>query len=161
MRSLLLLLLFVSPLFGAAQDVEAASNPASLAKEMLRLISAGNDDWEAFRDLFVPTVHFTVVSESAAQGMNARSFALEDFVRLFKSSADRSFVETQLKAQIDEYNGIAHVWQTYEVDVNGSTNQGVNSIQMIYHHDRWWIANVNWANNTNGVPLPEKYLPKE
>lgn len=134
-------------------------SPESTCKEVLRLISTGNEDWEAFRSLFVASATFSVVSEHAGNGPQATTFALEDFVRIFLSGSDRSFTETELRAEVNTYNGIAQVWQTYEADINGNKNQGINAIQLIYHNNRLWITNVVWSNNSNGTAIPDQYLP--
>lgn len=129
--------------------------------EMLELISAEKCDWEKFRGLFLSSAHFMVASENTQMGIHMQSFALEDFVRLFQKSAGKNFNETQLNLQIEEYNGIAQAWQTYEVSVGEASNKGINSYQLVYHADRWWIASFVWTNNTNGISIPEKYLPEE
>lgn len=142
--------------YSAGQDVYT---PESTCKEVLHLISTGNEDWEAFRSLFVASATFSVVSEHAGNGPQATTFALEDFVRIFLSGSDRTFTETELRAEVNSYNGIAQVWQTYEADINGNKNQGINAIQLIYHNNRWWITNVVWSNNSNGASIPDQYLP--
>ncbi|WP_306643580.1 hypothetical protein [Sanyastnella coralliicola] len=160
---LLLALLFALPLSTVfAQDFSPAmTSPEKMAEETLRLISTDTPDWEAFRALFVPTAHFTVVQDVHDMGMTGKSFALEDFVRLFQNSPDRTFKEYQLSVEVNEYNGIAMVWQTYQVEVADDSNQGINCYQMIYHRDRWWICNVIWANDTNGISVPEEFLPEK
>jgi hypothetical protein len=129
--------------------------------EVLRCISSGEDDWDTFRGLFMASADFTVVNEIQQLGPRATNFALEDFVRLFINSGDRTMLEVELRKEVDEYNGIAHVWQTYEATINGVKNRGINSYQLVYHNNRWWICNVIWSNNTNGVPIPERYLPQD
>ncbi len=129
--------------------------------EVLRCISAPTEDWETFRGLFMASADFTVVGDANNMGLRATNFAMEDFIRLFLNSADRTIVEVELRKEIDEYNGIAHVWQTYEATVGNSTNRGINSYQLVWHNDRWWICNVIWSNDTNGVPIPYRYLPED
>lgn len=138
-----------------------AATVEGIVTEMLDLISAEESDWEKFRGLFLSSAHFMVVSENTQMGIHMQSFALEDFVRLFQKSAGRNFDEAQLNLQIEEYNGMAQAWQTYEVNVGNASNKGINSYQLVYHADRWWIASFVWANNTNGISIPEKYLPEE
>ena len=36
--------------------------------------------------------------------------------------------------------------------------RGINSYQLVYFKDRWWIVNVLWTGDRNGEPIPRKYL---
>jgi len=35
---------------------------------------------------------------------------------------------------------------------------GINSYQLVYFNKRWWIANLVWTVDNNGVKIPKKYL---
>lgn len=159
------LLFFALTLFALNADAQEwnpeTTSVEGIVNEMLNLISAEESDWEKFRGLFLSSAHFMVVSENTQMGVHMQSFALEDFVRLFQKSEGRDFKEVQLHLLVDEYNGIAQAWQTYEVQFGEVSNQGINAYQLVYHADRWWITSVVWANNTNGVDIPENYLPAE
>ncbi len=162
MKHLLLLVFACSSLLSSAQEWNPNTTTVNgIVNEVLTLISAEEGDWEKFRGLFLSSAHFMVVSENGQMGVHMQSFALEDLVRLFQKSAGRDFQEIQLNLEIDEYNGIAQAWQTYEVRIGDASNQGINSYQLVYHADRWWIASMVWTNNTNGVSIPENYLPQE
>lgn len=88
-------------------------------------------------------------------------FNLEDFVRFFRSSGGgRGFQETQIELTGDSYNGIAQAFQTYEVSWDGEVQQlGINAYQLVFVDGRWWIANLIWTSNANGVEIPDEYLP--
>jgi hypothetical protein len=60
---------------------------------------------------------------------------------------------------VNEYNGIANVFQSfYAKDSDNEEATGITSYQLIYIQGRWWISDLMWTNNTNNVPIPEKYL---
>ena len=62
---------------------------------------------------------------------------------------------------VDEYNGIAHVFQTfYAKDSENFEERGITSYQLVYFNNRWWIANIVWTGDSNGVKVPAKYLKK-
>lgn len=132
-----------------------------IVTEVLELLSTEEQDWEKFRGLFLSSAHFMVVSENDQMGTHMQSFALEDFVRLFQKTTPGSFSEVPINLTVNEYNGIAQAWQTYEVKIGETGNKGINSFQLVYHADRWWIASIVWANNTNGVAIPSTFLPEE
>jgi hypothetical protein len=35
---------------------------------------------------------------------------------------------------------------------------GINSIQLIFDGNRWWIVNIYWTGETKENPIPKKYL---
>ena len=62
---------------------------------------------------------------------------------------------------VNEYNGIANVFQSfYAMDSDGQEVKGMTSYQLVYFDDRWWISDVLWTTNTNGIPIPPKYFKK-
>ncbi len=71
------------------------------------------------------------------------------------------FKETELRIEVDQYNGMAHVWQSYEAYHGRSKVMGINSYQLVFQDGRWWIAHLMWASDLNGVKVPKQYLPDE
>ncbi|MCC5921342.1 MAG: hypothetical protein LAT68_16630 [Cyclobacteriaceae bacterium] len=104
--------------------------------EVLQFISgkAGKErDWDEFRSLFRVEAQFTVLNRDAAGKEQVTHFSLEQFVRKVGPSYEsRDFFERQLNIKIDEYNGIAQVFQTFEVEANDRKDQGINSFQLLY-----------------------------
>jgi len=59
------------------------------------------------------------------------------------------------------YGTIAHVFSTYETreTKNGPvTNRGVNSIQLFFDQNRYYIVNVLWCAESMGFTLPAARL---
>jgi hypothetical protein len=60
---------------------------------------------------------------------------------------------------VDEYNGIAHVFQSFFAkDSENNEEKGINSYQLVYSDSRWWIVNIVWTGDSNGIKVPGKYL---
>jgi hypothetical protein len=36
--------------------------------------------------------------------------------------------------------------------------RGINTIQLFYDGNRWWIVNIFWQQESIEDPIPEKYL---
>ena len=57
---------------------------------------------------------------------------------------------------------MAHVFSTYEAYKSASDQKpfmrGINSIQLIFDGNRWWIVNIYWTGETKENPIPKKYL---
>lgn len=117
-------------------------------------------DTAAFRKLFLPTAHFTVVGKEDGKQIY-ETMNLKDFVEtLTDEYYSKGYFETSKGKIIEEYNGIAHVIQSfYGEDSDGVKDYGVGSYQLIYSNDRWWIANMIWTmSNNDGKDIPKKYF---
>lgn len=117
-----------------------------------------NRNWEAFRQLFTPDAQISVlVHDTTGRGI-VKTYTLEEFVRIgMKYYEEDGFIEYPLKTIIHEYNGIANVFQSYYAKELDIEEEGVNSLQLIFDGERWWITSILWTSNMNGVELPKKY----
>lgn len=65
----------------------------------------------------------------------------------------------ELGKVVNEYNGIANVFQSfYAIDSEGEEGKGITSYQLVKFDDRWWISDVLWTTDSNGVEIPEEYI---
>ena len=168
MRSLLISLLLLQPMFSyAATNPEINSKPEEsihgIVNEVLNIISGEKGkvrDWDAYRNLFLPTVRFTVLYHSDDPELQYESVTLEEFIEMMQDAYyENGFTEYEIGKRVDEYNGIAQVFQAYEgKDSEGYEERGMTSYQLLKFNGRWWIANVIWTGDSNGVEIPAKYL---
>lgn len=151
-----------------AQDTQI-SNPKAvksidgIVNEVLNIVSAESGeqrDWETFHSLFLPNARLTVLYHNTSMPVPVKSFTVEEFIEIIdQGSSDHGFQETEIYKVVDEYNGIAQVFQSYYAeDTNSFKEKGINSCQLVYYHDRWWIVNLIWTDDSNGVEIPEQYL---
>ena len=85
---------------------------------------------------------------------------LEEFVELLQDEYyKKGFTEYELGKVVNEFNGIANVFQSfYSKDSENQEGKGITSYQLVYFEERWWIADILWTTDSNGIPIPEKYL---
>ena len=143
-----------------AQEADPTKTIDEIVKEGLGIISGKKGearDWDRFRDLFAADAQFSVLVKSKEGKSQIRNFNLEEFVRSGKNFyINNDFSEVEIKKIINEYNGIATVFQSYLVEVNGKKEKGVNAYQLMHDGERWWIISLMWTNDQNGNPLPEE-----
>lgn len=143
-------------------DPNAVKSIDGIVNEVLRYVTGEKGkicNVEAFRNLFLPSNTFTVLMHNKEDGDAIKSISLDEFVQLLKDPSNNDFEEWELHKVVDEYNGIAQVFQTYQSkNIDGMKEQGVNSYQLIYINDRWWITSILWTGDSNGVEIPKKYL---
>jgi hypothetical protein len=111
-------------------------------------------DTAAVRNLFHPSAIFTVADSS-----NAETVSLDDFLNILKDPYyEQGYLEKEIHKVVDEYNGIAQVFQTfYGKDSEGSEERGINSYQLTYYGNRWWIVSLLWTIESKSVGIPSDY----
>ena len=144
-------------------DPTAVKSIDGIVKEVLRLISSDGEktrNWEAFRYLFIPTARFSVLNQSDSIPHCFEGVSLEEFIQLLDDPYyEQGFLEYEIGKVVLEYNGIANVFQSfYAIDSEKQGERGITSYQLAYFNDRWWIVNILWTTDSNGVAIPEKYL---
>ena len=168
MKNILTVFLFLMSTNVIAQnkmlgDSNALTSITGIVKEMLRLVSGEKGksrNFEAFRNLFLPTANFTVVNHSDSLPQPVETVSLKEFIKLMHDQYyDDGYLEHEISKVVNEYNGIASVFQSfYGKDSKNSEARGINNYQLVYFNNRWWIANVVWTIETDDVKIPEKYL---
>ncbi len=169
--SKLLTFLFAFFLFSSAvnaqKNTEAVKSIEGIVNELLKLISGDIDeerDWEAYRNLFLPTAQKWIINPKAPPHSQVRAMNIEEFIRFVGPLYGRDgFLEVETGLTINEYNGIANVFQSYHAkNLKGTYDKkGINSYQLIYHQDRWWIASLTFVNESPTAKIPNTYLNPE
>ena len=147
-------------------DTNAVKSIAGIVREVLRLQSGENGktrNWNALRNLFLPTATFTILNNSDFLRQPTETVSLDDFIELMHDDYyEEGYLEYETGKTIDEFNGIANVFQSfYGKDSKNEEARGINSYQLVYFRERWWIANLLWTLETDKVKIPQKYLRKK
>ena len=148
-----------------SSDTNAVKSIDGNVKGVLRLVSGENGQtriWEALRNLFLPTATFTVLNNNDSIPQPVETVSLDDFIKLMHDEYyEQGYLEYEIGKTIDEYNGIANVFQSfYGKDSENKEERGINSYQLVYFEKRWWIVSLLWTGDMNGVKIPKKYLRK-
>jgi len=114
-------------------------------------------DTAAIRNLFYPSAQFTVLVNPDSSIVETVS--LDDFITLLKDPYyEEGYLEKEIHKVVDEFNGIAQVFQTfYGKDSEGIEEKGINSYQLVYYENRWWIVSLLWTLESDDVKIPGKY----
>lgn len=148
-------------------DTIALQTPEGITNKMLELISGpvGEDrNWDAYRNLFLPTAQKISISKSAGAKTRVRVMNLEEFVRNVGPLYSRDgFEEYTIGLEVEEWNGIANVFQSYYCKnlIGTYEKRGINSYQLVYKDNRWWIASTMFTSETEEVILPDSLLFEE
>lgn len=144
-------------------------SPATLVAALYDVISGPADqprDWERFRSLFQPGARILAYTTLPDGTPQEGAWSVPAYV---EGAADfyarDGFWERELWARTDRFGTIAHVLSTYESRLGSldaePVGRGINSIQMVRHDGRWWIASIAFDLEGPDRPIPGEYLGKE
>jgi hypothetical protein len=149
-------------------DVASIDAIINAAYDVISGTAGKKRDWNRERSLFLPGAHLMpTVREPgvAVSGDKTRPQMLdvEGFIERSASYFEKNgFFEKEIAHRTEEFGQIAHVWSTYESRHNADDPEpfmrGINSIQLFYDGNRWWIVSIYWQNESPEHPIPEKYL---
>jgi len=70
------------------------------------------------------------------------------------------FTERELQRRTERYGDIAHAFSSYESLRRGESTpfaRGINSIQLFWDGNRWWVMSIFWDAERPGNPLPPAF----
>lgn len=158
--------IFLSPELVAQEkslaDTTAVTSIDGIVNEVLEIITVDkgeNINLEKFRNLFIPTARFAILNHDDSMPQPFESISLDEFIEMLDDpDYSQGHLEYEIGKVVDEYNGIAHVFQSfYGKDSENVEERGITSYQLVFFNDRWRTVNILWPTDGNGVEIPEKY----
>ena len=114
------------------------------------------------RSLFHPSARLISVGKNAEGKIGARSFTPDEYIENASPFfAKEAFFERELSRKVEKFGHIAHVFSTYEsvqTPDGEPIDRGINSLQLFYDENRWWVMTIYWDRETDSQPLPDHYL---
>lgn len=163
---LLALMLLCSNLLYAQQkdyskDVQSTDAIISALYEVISGEAGQPRDWNRFKNLFTPDAKLIPTSKTKEGKISYASMTPADYTQMFESRVATGFYERELNRLTDAYGTIVHVFSTYETRESKEgpvTNRGINSIQLLKTHERYYIMNIFWCGENTGFLLPDHYM---
>ena len=123
-------------------------------------------DWDRFRSLLTPTCQFIPIQRRQDGSHGHVALTAEQFIANAGAYFDQnSFYEIETARTTERYGNLVHAFSTYESynteEEEEPFQRGINSFQLLYENDRWWIANIAWQPEWQDLPIPDAYLPDE
>ena len=123
-------------------------------------------DWDRLRALFYPGARLlrTVVSPEGKAETGAMD--AEGFILMASPYFEaQGFFEREVARRVDQFGHIAQVFSTYaaaaDPDGREPLGRGINSIQLWFDGQRWWVMSLLWDDERPANPIPPHLLPEE
>lgn len=174
-KSLLLLLIIigitVQNIMAQSTEIKPA-NPADVSsvdaimKAVYDVISgdAGQKrDWNRFQALFYKDARLIPTGKNPQTNVfGATALSPDDYIKraepFFLSDG---FHEREIARKTESYGNIVHAFSTYEARRKKTDEKpflrGINSFQLLFDGQRWWILTIYWQAETPDNPIPSKY----
>ena len=119
--------------------------------------------WARDRSLYIEGVRFVSAVDDKQGRPQPEINTHQQFVdRTNEVLVARGFYEKEIHRVTERFGNIAHVFSTYESRIKQDgpvIARGINSIELFWDDERWWIASAIWDDERPGKPIPAEYLP--
>lgn len=168
MKKLCLLFTLISfAVFGQKEDYK--KHVVSIDKTIQSLYSVISGEkgearnWELFQYLFHKDAKLIPSGKNRQNVNGVRFMTQQEYIETSgKWLEENGFFEKEIGRTVDQFGNIAQVFSSYESFKSAKDTvpfaRGINSIQLYYDGERWWILNVFWQGETQEQPIPKKYL---
>lgn len=161
-----LILLLASFMYSQNIELEKKAINATVT-QIYDLLSgtAGERDWEAFKQLFHSTAMMgaTIVDKDGNRVFY--SFTPEQYILNNDAFLKKNdFYEEELGNKMQIFGGLAQVYSAfqYRFSKEGKVEaRGVNCIQLIKEKGRWWITNLVWEDESEQNKIQVEPLKQE
>ena len=122
-------------------------------------------DWKLFQHLFKPDAKL-IPTGTNKQGIHiAKYMTPQDYINTSgKWLVENGFFEKETARSVHKFGNIAQVFTTYEAYKSETDTKpfmtGINSVQMLYDNNRWWIINIYWQQASKKNPIPKEFKAK-
>ncbi len=121
-------------------------------------------DWERDRSLYAPGALFGPSGVNPDSGPYALVLDLKQYIQRAEPILASGFFEREIHRVTRSYGKVTHVFSTYEARSTPDgpiIARGVNSIELVFAGNRWWIVASLWDREREGNPIPAEFLPKQ
>lgn len=158
---------------GSNGQKQAEEGPFStidnIISKLYQIISSESEvgrNWDVFRKLFRSEAKINALGKDQRGEERFISLTVEDYIRGAEASFQKQRLnEHEIGRMVEEYGDMVHVFSSYET--KDATNErvlqrGINSIQLIYREERYWIISLLFNPETKDNPITDRHLfPKE
>ncbi len=167
MKTLISLVLFlIATTFQVQAQYQSDTESIQSTIDVLYAVISGEAgearDWDRFRNLFTPDAKLIPTFTNREGNIGYVSWSPDEYIERAGAGLERDgFFESEIGQEVEQFGNIAHVFSTYNSRRTAEGEvfmRGINSIQLFYDGNRWWVMSVFWSSENPDHPIPEKYI---
>jgi hypothetical protein len=148
------------------EDVESIDAILNAVYDVISGPAGEARDWDRMRSLFLPEARL-IPSGTAPDGSTRYLvWGLEEYISTAGGQLEANgFFEVEAHRIEERFGNIAHVFSTYEsfrtvdeMEAGDHFMRGINSFQLLFDGDRWWVLQIYWQAEGPDQPIPDRYL---
>jgi hypothetical protein len=144
------------------EDVGSVDGIMRAFYEVTNVAPGAPRQWGRDRTLYVPWIRFVALGSGATGRPAVTVWTHPEFVAATDPLLEKGFVEREIHRTTRRYGNMVHVDSTYETLIGTGTpvrGRGVNSLDLYFDGQRWWVASVVWQSEDAAHPIPHELLP--
>lgn len=144
---------------------EDVKSPDAIITAMYDVISgpAGKRNWQRMRSLYLEGARMIPIGNRVHREGELQVMTVDEWIDDASTFlAENDFFEKEILRHDDRFGDMIQVFSTYEARKDPDSQpfaRGINSIQLVFNNDRWWIVTVMWDNETRDNPIPGEFTP--
>ncbi|MBT8487417.1 MAG: hypothetical protein HKN72_04185 [Gemmatimonadetes bacterium] len=147
----------------APSDVESIDAIITALYDVISGEAGEARDWDRFRSLFAAQATLSPVGRNQSGEVQRRVMTPDAYVEQSAPFLEENgFVEAEIGRVTERYGLIAHAFSAYESYRSASDEapftRGINSIQLMYDGERWYVVSVFWQGESPDYPIPAQYI---
>jgi hypothetical protein len=120
-------------------------------------------DWARDSTLYTSDVRFSYMVGEGAQS-RWQTVTHHTYATNSNEILRRGFFEREIHRVVRRFGNMVHVFSTYEwtspTPTGPQRGRGINSIELIFDRERWWITYAQWLSESPTQPIPAEFLPR-
>lgn len=152
----------VEPVAPRVEDVASVDGIMRAFYEVVNVAPEAERQWGRDRTLYVPWIRFVALGAGSSDRSPVTVWTHQELVDATEPLVRRGFVEREIFRTTRRYGDMVHVDSTYETVLGTDRperSRGVNSLELYFDGQRWWIASVVWQGEDGAHGLPPELLP--
>ncbi|MEM8764228.1 MAG: hypothetical protein AAGD88_10480 [Bacteroidota bacterium] len=139
--------------------VETLSGIVSSAYKGISGEAGSSRELKKLKELYAPNA--VIFKNSSVDGKLSRQvLTVEEFFSGMNDLRESGFFEEEINREARIFGNIAQVWSTYQIrhEKNGPIiRRGINSMQLHFDENRWWIVAWGWDGESAENRIPASF----
>lgn len=146
--------------FPLKEDVSTIAGMMKASYEVVSGEAGAPRQWERDLSLHDPNAVYSFPNKVDGKVKQVTMTLKEFHKETDNMTATTDFYESEITREVRVFGNIAHVWSTYETRLKKDgpvVRRGINSIQLYWENERWWIVSWTFDGERENNKIPKTF----